>query len=82
MNKEIMELNLLLIYLNGWVEDSRREPGAKVFRAWENYPFDILNELEKENLIRQYPKSVVVTKEGQSKALGLKHKYLAQRKTL
>ncbi len=76
MDLKTKELNLLIMYLNGWEEDSRKEPGGKVFRAWKNYPFDILNELEKENLIRQYPKSVIITNEGKSKAEGLKHQYL------
>lgn len=80
LDQEMTDLNLLIIYLNGWMEDSRKEPGGKVFRAWKNYPFDILNELEKSGLIRQYPKSLIVTKEGQSKAQGLRHKYLDTRK--
>lgn len=76
MNLKTKELNLIIIYLNGWEEDSRREPGGKVLRAWKGYPFDVLNELEKEKMIRQYDKSLVITKEGISKAEGLMHQYL------
>jgi hypothetical protein len=76
MNLKVMDLNLILIFLNGWEEDSRKVPGGKVFRAWKNYPFEVLNELEKRDLIRQYPKSIVVTKEGQTYAEGLMHLYL------
>ena len=81
IDPERMELNLILIYLNGWQEDSRREPGGKVLRGWKGYPFDILNELEKQNLIRQYDHSVVVTKEGISRAEGLMQKYFDPQKT-
>ncbi len=31
------------------------ENSGKVFRAWKEYPFNILNELEKENLVRHTP---------------------------
>lgn len=77
IDQKVTDLNMILIYLNGWEEDSRKEPGGKVFRAWKNYPFDILNELERRNLIRQYPKSIIVTREGKTVAQGLMHKYLA-----
>ncbi|MDQ1354306.1 MAG: Transposase [Acidobacteriota bacterium] len=76
MNLKTKDLNLIMIYLNGWEEESRKDPGGKVFRAWKNYPFDVLNELERENMIRQYPKSLIVTKEGKTKAEGLMHQYL------
>ena len=76
MNKESKDFNLLLLYLNSWEEDSRAESGGKIFRAWKNYPYEVLNELERENLIRQYPKSVIITKEGLSKALGLKRQLI------
>jgi hypothetical protein len=76
MDKKTKDLNLLIMYLNGWEEESRNEPGGRIFRVWRGYPFDILNALERENLIRQYAKSMIITKEGQSKAEGLKHQYL------
>lgn len=77
IDQKVSDLNMILIYLNGWEEQSRKVPGGKVFRAWKNYPFDILNELERQNLIRQYPKSIIVTREGQTKAQGLMHQYFA-----
>lgn len=76
MDKKTKDLNLLMMYLNGWEEESRNEPGCKILRVWKSYPFDIINELERENLIRQYHKSLIITKEGQSKAAGLINKYL------
>jgi len=76
MDTRVKDLNLLLIYLTGWEEDSTRQPGKKVFRAWKGYLFDILNELERENLIRQFPKSLILTEEGKKKAEGLKQKFL------
>jgi hypothetical protein len=80
MNKETIDLNLLVIYLTGWEEDSRIDPGAKIFRSWRGYDFEVLNEFERQGLIRQCPRSLVVTKEGISKAEGLKHKYLDSQK--
>jgi hypothetical protein len=80
IDPEIMELNLILIYLNGWQEDSRKEVFSKVFRSWKGYPFDILNELEKQNMIRQFDKSLVVTKVGISKAEWLLEKYFDPQK--
>jgi len=76
MDTRVKDLNLLLIYLSGWEEDSTRKPGSKIFRAWKGYLFDILNELERENLIRQFTKSLILTDEGKSKAEGLKQKFL------
>ena len=76
MDERLKEIHLLLIYLSGWYEDSTRVPGKKVFRAWKGYLFDILNELERDSLIRQYRKSLILTDEGLKKAKGLKEKYL------
>jgi len=76
MDERLKEIHLLLIYLSGWYEDSTKVPGKKVFRAWKGYLFDILNELERDSLIRQYRKSLILTEEGLKKAKGLKEKYL------
>ena len=76
MTEQDVELNLLIMYINGWEEDSRREPGGKAFRVWIGYPFDILNELERLGLIRQFAKSVIITSEGISRAKALKQQYL------
>jgi hypothetical protein len=76
MDNKKKDLNLIMMYLNGWEEESRIEPGGKVLRAWKGYPFDVINALEKEKMIRQYDKSLIITKEGISRAEGLKHQYL------
>ena len=51
-NKEkiILELSLVLIYLNGWEEDKRTAPGEKVFRTWKGYKFEILDKLQGQGL--------------------------------
>ncbi len=76
MDERLKEIHLLLIYLSGWYEDSTKVPGKKVFRAWKGYLFDILNELERDSLIRQFRKSLILTDEGLKKAKGLKEKYM------
>lgn len=68
MDKLISDLNLLTIYLNSWEEESRQEFGAKIRRCWKEYPMDALNELEKNGLICQSAKSMILTKEGTKKA--------------
>ena len=76
--KTLQELTLLLISLTGWEEDKRNSPGKKVFRAWKGYRFEILAEIQKQQLIYQIPggKSLILTDEGKQKALELKEKYL------
>jgi hypothetical protein len=78
MDERMKDIHLLLIYLSGFgsYEDSTKVRGKKVFRAWKGYLFDILNELERENLIIQYRKSMILTEKGIAKAKGLKEKYL------
>ena len=76
MDPRVKELTLLLIYLTSWEEDSRKKLSAKVARSWKGYNFDIINELDEENLIRQFPKSLILTKEGRLKGESLKRKYL------
>ena len=43
MKEQIKELTLLLLYLTSWTE---KEPYGKYQRAWKEYDFDILNNLE------------------------------------
>lgn len=77
MEDQIKDLNLLLLYLTGWEEDSRKEPGEKIIRSWKGYSFEILNSLEDENMIRQFgntSKSVILTPEGRARAKELKTK--------
>ncbi len=78
MDERIKEIHLLLIYLSGCgsYEDSTKVPEKKDFRAWKGYIFYILNELERESLIKQFRKSLILTDEGIAKAKGLKEKYL------
>jgi len=78
MDEKIKELNLLLMFLTGWEEDSRQKPGEKVFRAWKGYLFETLNKLADEKLIIQFQntKSVTLTEAGRQKAEQLKKQYL------
>jgi DNA-binding PadR family transcriptional regulator len=78
MTEKIMELNLLLLFLSGWEEDSRQNPGKKIYRAWNGYLFEVLNALEEKELITQFRngKSVIITPEGIKKAEELKQKYI------
>jgi hypothetical protein len=78
MDERIKELNLLLIYLTGWEEDSRKQPGTKIFKAWKGYLFEVLDELEEKKLIRQHGSTqlLFLTEEGKRKAQQLKSKYL------
>jgi hypothetical protein len=78
MDEKIKELNLLLMFLTGWEEDSRQKPGEKVFRAWKGYLFETLNKLAEEKLIIQFQntKSVTLTDAGRQKAELLKKQYL------
>ena len=80
MEQTVKDLNLLLMYLTGWEEDSQREPGEKIIQAWKGYLFETLNELEDESLIRQFrnAKSILLTKEGLERATELKEKYLGE----
>lgn len=79
MDEKIKELNLLLLFLSGWEEDSRKEPGKKIFLSWKGYLFEILNELQDDKLILQFDrerKSLIILDEGIKKAKELKEKYL------
>jgi hypothetical protein len=78
MDAKVKDLNLLLLYLTGWEEDSRNNPGEKVFRAWKGYLFEILNELEQDKLVRQFnnAKSLILTDAGKQAAEKLKKQYL------
>jgi hypothetical protein len=77
MNEKIKDLNLLLLYLTSWEEDSRKDPGKKIVRSWKGYPFEILNEFDNDELITQHrqSKSVVFTDAGKRKAEEIKRRY-------
>ena len=78
MEEKLRELNLLLLYLTGWEEDSRKNPGEKVFCTWNGYSFKILNQLHEDKMIVQIKdkKLVIVTEAGRQQAEKLKTKYL------
>lgn len=80
MNPKIKELNLLLLMLSGWEEESRNHPGEKVFRSWKGYLFEALNELEEDKLIQQFKntKSVIITPEGLRRARELEDRLLGE----
>lgn len=51
--KQMMEeLTMMLLYLSKWTEKDRFSEG-KDFYAWKGYDFDILNNLDKKDYIRQ-----------------------------
>ena len=77
MDSHISELTMLLIYLTGWKEDSRRNEKKKVFRAWVFHKYEILDELENQGLIREIRggKSLLVTEKGKKTAIELKKKW-------
>jgi hypothetical protein len=50
----VLNLNLMLIILTSWMEDSRRNPGTKTIKAWKGYLFEILDTLEEKKLINQH----------------------------
>jgi len=79
MEEKIKELNLLLLYLSGWEEDSRKNPGEKVFCTWNGYSFKMLNQLHDDKLIVQIKdkKLVIVTELGKQQAEKLKAQYLS-----
>ncbi len=78
MDEKIKELNLLLMFLTGWEEESRKNPGERIFRAWKGYLFETLNKLADDKLIIQFAntKSVMFTEAGRQRAEQLKKQYL------
>lgn len=79
MNEQVKDLNLLLLYLTAWEEDSRKNPGQKLLRSWKGFRFEILNEFEQRKLITQHRKSrsVVFTQEGKRMAEEIKKRYFS-----
>jgi hypothetical protein len=74
--EQISELTMLLIYLTGWEEDAKRsKTNKKVFRAFQGYRYEALQELENQGLIRLTPggKSLTVTEKGKKEAEELKN---------
>jgi hypothetical protein len=54
MEEKIKELTLLLLYLTSWKEN---ELPGEMRRSWKGYPFEVLNELTNQDLIRGSVKS-------------------------
>ncbi|GAE37698.1 DUF6429 family protein [Halalkalibacter akibai] len=77
MNENIKDLTLLLLYLTSWNEKDIPET---MKRSWKGYPFETLDELTEQDLIRgsNRSKSVYLTEEGIKEAQKLVEKYLKQ----
>jgi hypothetical protein len=75
-DKAVKELTMLLMYLTRFNE--RDHFGSGLDMAWKGYDFDIINELDKEEYIRQgshHSKSVAITDEGMKLSRQLLVKY-------
>lgn len=73
------ELTLMLLYLSRFTHGEKFSE-AKDFYAWKGYNFDILNELDDADSIRQgsrpsRSKSVYITESGKAEAQRLLSKY-------
>jgi len=74
--KAMKELTMILMYLSRFNENNRFESSMDM--AWKGYDFDIINELDEEDYIRQgshRSKSVAITEEGMKLAQNLMNKY-------
>ena len=78
MEERIKELSLLLLYLSGWEEEVKNQPGKKLYKSWTGYLFDVLNSLEEEGMIRQAynSRALQITPKGIKRAGELKARYL------
>lgn len=76
MNETVKELTLILMYLTSFY-DSKMAKELDARSAWKGYSFDILNQLNDEELAVGKPcnKSVCLTKEGVELAQQLCQKY-------
>lgn len=75
MEEKIKELTLLLLYLTSWKENDLL---GEMRRSWKGYPFEVLNELTDEDMIRGSirSKSVYLTEAGIKEAKELVRKYV------
>lgn len=78
-NEAMKELTMLLMYLSRFTERDRFSDG-KDYYAWKGYDFDVINELDEEDYIRQgsHPsrsKSVYLTDSGIDYVKKLMEKY-------
>jgi len=78
MEERIKELSLLLLYLSGWEEEVKNQPGKKLYKSWTGYLFDVLNSLEEEGMIKQAynSRALQITPRGIKRAGELKVRYL------
>ncbi len=76
INQRLKDLNLLLLYLSGWEEESQKHPGEMIFRAWRGYLFEVLHELEEEGLVYQHHQmnTIILTNKGICRAKVLNKK--------
>lgn len=76
MNETVKELTLILMYLTSFY-DNKIAKELDVRSAWKGYDFDILNQLNEEELAVGKPrnKSVCLTEEGIELAKQLCQKY-------
>ena len=78
-NQAMKELTMVLMYLSRFTK-SRQRCDSNDFFAWKGYDFDIIGELDNEDLIRQsshpsHAKSVYLTESGMDYARKLMEKY-------
>ena len=74
--KAMKELTMVLMYLSKFNEDNRFSYSMDM--SWKGYDFGIINELDKDDYIRQgsyRSKSVAITDEGIKLARNLLNKY-------
>lgn len=74
--KAIKELTMMLMYLTRFNEGKRF--GSSLDMAWKGYDFEIINELDEEDYIRQgshKSKSVAITEDGMKLSQKLLDKY-------
>ena len=74
--KAMKELTIILMYLSRFNESNRFD--SKMDMAWKGYDFNIINEMDDEDYIRQgsyRSKSVAITEEGIKLARNLLNKY-------
>ena len=75
IDARVKELHLFLLYVTGWNETTRNRHGTEVFMTWKGFAYEVLNDLEREGLIRQTDSMVFFTPEGIRRAESIKRKY-------
>ncbi len=68
----VVHLNLLVMFLNSWSEESRRVKGKVVNRAWTGYPTEILDQLKCDGSILVNGDLITFTDEGAKRAERIK----------